>query len=395
MNEGTTFNNINDAFLQSLWNVHKYGTTYVIRGKEVKEIIDYSFRILNPTHKVLVCPHRYNNFPATVAETLWVLSGRSDMKFLSYFLPNATNYADPPGREWRGAYGARLKYFFDNYNQIIGVIEALKKDPFTRQAIIVIPRPDYDYNPEIETKDRPCTVFAQFLIRDKKLHCFVRMRSNDVIFGTFNINVFEFTVLQEIIAGIMGCEVGIYHHSAVSFHLYKEHYQRAENIIYDEKTRYNAYDFKQNHPKYQLKFKSYDKFDIIIRDIIDWIEYAIDSKTEPFSGIRFITEFSTNYSNEQMATLSYLAPCMSYVMLKKHGPIAAIKTLTSFALHLNNDVIIATLEYIMTNIHKYCDDANIIAQSRKEVTDFITNQNYDSRSVDFVFWRGTPKTSNV
>jgi len=80
------------------------------------------------------------------------------------------------------------------------------------------------------TKDSPCTTTLQFFVRDQRVHAVVYMRSNDVIWG-LPYDVFVFSVLQEMLACDLGCEVGTYTHIAGSLHLYERHFELANRIL--------------------------------------------------------------------------------------------------------------------------------------------------------------------
>ncbi|MCI0545570.1 MAG: thymidylate synthase, partial [Actinobacteria bacterium] len=79
------------------------------------------------------------------------------------------------------------------------------------------------WNPELDNqpgkKDYPCTTAIQFLLRDDKLECHVRMRSNDVWWG-LAYDAFMFTQLQLSICNALEVEAGPYYHQPVSLHLY-------------------------------------------------------------------------------------------------------------------------------------------------------------------------------
>jgi thymidylate synthase len=47
----------------------------------------------------------------------------------------------------------------------------------------------------------------QFIVRREELHLFVCMRSNDAFMGLPH-DVFAFTMLQELVARLIGCELG-------------------------------------------------------------------------------------------------------------------------------------------------------------------------------------------
>lgn len=245
---------INSAFLNNLEELKVFGNRIKTRDMIVYEMSPHSFRIDNPTRRVLTCPYRFNNILATTAETLWVFCGCNDLGFLHHFLPNCFDYSDN-GKTWRGAYGPRLRdYNIDNtweeyrapawsiskFDQIAFCLKALKKDIYTRQAMIIIPIPQQDYNPDLTTRDRPCTIAVQFLYRFDKLHCFVHMRSNDAIWGAFNINVYEWTWIQEILAYLLQVDIGYYYHHSISFHYYGHKKNRVDRIL-NSKFKYNVY----------------------------------------------------------------------------------------------------------------------------------------------------------
>ena len=225
-------------------------------GSETKEIIKYTISSSNPVDRIIRNKERKNNLVAQIAETAWVLSGSRNLKYLSPFLPRAVDFSDD-GENWRAGYGrvSNIKFtppedFFvssldkDNcelffsesstrnvtINQIRNVVNILTEDPSSRQAFIAIALPG-DNLVSNTTKDTPCTLNIQFLIREGELHCIVFMRSNDCIWGLTGINYFEWTFLQEVIAGILDVKVGTYDHTAGSFHIYERHYETVDKIL--------------------------------------------------------------------------------------------------------------------------------------------------------------------
>ena len=70
------------------------------------------------------------------------------------------------------------------------VVDALSRDPDSRQAVIEIWRP----NPR-DSRDVPCTLTVQWMIRDGKLHCLDSMRSSDAWLG-WPYDVFNFSMLS-------------------------------------------------------------------------------------------------------------------------------------------------------------------------------------------------------
>jgi len=369
---------INSSFRNSLNDLKKDGQPYHTRGTDVIEITGYNFAITNPRMRFLTQPYRYNNISATIAETFWVFSGRNDLNFLKFFLPNCVDYADPNTPFlWGGAYGPRLRvydvlnnrfFLYDenwnapsknyeisqldkkNTDQILNAIKAIKQDKFTRQSIIMIPDPTWDYDPDFKTKDRPCTIFIQFLVRDNRLNCYTYLRSNDVIWGAYNINIFEWTFLQEIIASILGLKLGTYNHYATSFHYYTTMEKRIGDIL---SHNYNVY-YETNKPNIMNRFDSLEDFYHTIEKAIAVFEKLI-AFTDPTSLLeQSLTEIITNNIPESYHVLNsplrdYFISVSSYILIE-HGLYKAALTLLEYI--LEDDIYIATIEGLMRRSEK-------------------------------------------
>lgn len=262
-------------------------TSFLIQNErtnsEIMEILGYVVNSLEPRDRIIRNPERKNNLVAQIAETVWIMGGCNSLKYLSPFLPRAIDFSDD-GNTWRAGYGPRIsniKYtppegFFikDNaahfseiyteerkVNQLKNVFEILSADPSSRQAYIVVPLPG-DNLMSNSTKDTPCTLSLQFIIRDDKLHCFTNMRSNDLIWGTSGINFFEWTFIQELLADLLQLEVGVYTHKAGSFHIYSRHYKMADKIM---EAHQKVEDFEEtNHLPVQCK--NYEDFEETIKE---------------------------------------------------------------------------------------------------------------------------------
>jgi thymidylate synthase len=220
-------NNFQQVYKNALDVILKFGDTTSPRGYETKEIMPGYFCVENPLSRILTATPRKMNVFYGMIETLWYLNGDDAVEPLEFYNKNIAAFSDD-GRAFHGAYGKRL--IRENESQFDLVIEKLKKDPSSRQAVMIIWDPWYDHQP---TKDVPCTIGFIFNIRENKLHMQTIMRSNDVILGT-TYDVFAFTLFQEYIARQLGVEMGAYKHFANSFHLYSMHYEMAKSIIADD-----------------------------------------------------------------------------------------------------------------------------------------------------------------
>ena len=100
--------------------------------------------------------------------------------------PSIVKYSDD-GNIFYGAYGPQIK------PQIDYVINKIIEDINTRQAVATI----WIRNPN-PSKDIPCTVSVQWLVRDGVLHCINTMRSSDLWLG-WPYDIFNFTMLTALI----------------------------------------------------------------------------------------------------------------------------------------------------------------------------------------------------
>ncbi len=158
-----------------------------------------------------------------LAEALWILNGDARVWTISGFSKEISKFSDN-GMYFQGAYGPMV------VQQLDYVVDSLVKDRDSRQAVMTIWRP----NPR-PSKDIPCTVSVQFLIRDNKLYCLDTMRSSDTWLG-WPYDVFNFSMLSAVIALMLrakGLEVdlGRLLLTAGSQHLYEANESEALHCL--------------------------------------------------------------------------------------------------------------------------------------------------------------------
>jgi len=229
---------VTDLFIKGLKVVTEDGNDKTSIGNLGKEVTTKEIRpvvVINhvPTNNVLMVPFRNNNPFAQAAEGLWTLAGRNDVEFLDHFISALKNYSDD-GKTYRAAYGHRLTHFDtgeDRFtNQIVSVVAELSHDWRSRRAAMSVWHPFWDnywwyYQGSYkkgETKDTPCNDFLMFkVVEDESNQLFLDMtvinRSNDLILGLFNVNVIQFSLIQQLIATMCGFRVGTYYHYTDSF----------------------------------------------------------------------------------------------------------------------------------------------------------------------------------
>lgn len=231
------FTSATEALPHLLNNLLVGGSVIPSRNGETRELTMQHITVDQTTDPYIATPGRNVSLPAQIAETMWILAGRSDVEWLSNYLPQAPKFSDD-GKTWRGGYGPRLRGWSvdafahgpgeDNVDQLKYIIDLLREDPDTRRAVFTIYDPSTDSQPG---KDIPCNNWVHFLARDGKLHAHVAIRSNDVMWGWSGINSFEWSILNQVVAAYAGLLPGTITYDISSLHLYEHHYDKAQRIV--------------------------------------------------------------------------------------------------------------------------------------------------------------------
>ncbi len=341
---------INDVTMKVLEKVLTEGVNVPTRNGDAVSIYDVSIILQNPRSRHLSLIGRTNNIFSTLAETMWVLAGDNKIKpYLNFFLPRAPEYSDD-GLTWRGAYGERLYA----YGQLENVIEQFKKEGiYTRRAVISLYMPERDtgeslksvYNLE-NSLDIPCNNLIHFFITpDKKLNIKIIQRSGDLIFGVSNINIFEFSLLQELVLQILKrevdseLEIGYLHQSVTNLHIYENKIKQANEIIKNKEKQITK-KINNDHvefPKTLSTTKNFFQklilfFEDKIKQSTKSMNSFIDAKDE-LSSIFF--EFSLKNKNNLL--WGYSEAILSYIYQEKTNHKIAIKNNFSDDFHLSID----------------------------------------------------------
>lgn len=211
-------NPIDIVWHNQLSKVLTYGKDIAPRGQNTKELVNQVFEV-NMKYPVLICPERRLSYKFMAAEALWILSGDDKVETIAPYNKNIKQFSDD-GIVFQGAYGPRI------ISQLDYVIESLRKDRESRQAVLTIWNP----NPK-PSKDIPCTVSITFQIRDNKLDCFVFMRSSDLFLG-IPYDVFNFSMLSHLVCSELdNVTPRTLYLTAASSHLYETDFEKAINCL--------------------------------------------------------------------------------------------------------------------------------------------------------------------
>lgn len=211
-----TARNVNDVYPVGLMHLREDG---VPLDSRVGPVIEYpepvSIKYLEPTERVLFDRQRDINPFLHFFEPLWILAGQEDVAFLANIVPRFKDYSDN-GDIFYGAYGHRMMYPDDQIREAVNI---LKKNPDDRRVVLQIRKASDMWYTGVDT---PCNTAIACKIRNGKLNIHVFNRSNDYIWGMTGANMPQFSTLQEYMAGLIGCGVGMYHQTTDSMHVYTE-----------------------------------------------------------------------------------------------------------------------------------------------------------------------------
>lgn len=194
-------------------------------------------------YRALLPTTRYAPYKSAIKECLWIwLYRNNDVKFLRDKL--GVNYwnewQDENGTIKKG-YGYQLAKPLYNYNsQVDYIIGEIKNNPNSRRIITELWNVD-----DLEDMTlTPCLHHTQWVVENGKLTLFLKQRSVDTALGLVS-NIFQYQVLQHLIAKECNLKVGDLIWTGVSIHIYDRHIDKlGEQVM---RKFYNPPTFKINN----------------------------------------------------------------------------------------------------------------------------------------------------
>ncbi len=165
-------------------------------------------------------------FKGVVHELLWILSGSTNIKYLTDNKVNIWNeWADEDGdlgpvygKQWR-----RWEGKYKEVDQIKNLIEGLKNNPDSRRHIINA----WNVADVEDMALPPCHAFIQFYVNDGKLSCQLYQRSADSFLGV-PFNIASYSLFTYMLAQVCDLEVGDFIHTFGDLHIYNNHREQVE-----------------------------------------------------------------------------------------------------------------------------------------------------------------------
>jgi len=215
------------TFIDLIGEINTYESESSPRDLKVKEALLASFDI-DPTNPIADFKDRPFNFKYFTGELAWYLHRDKNIDYISHFSSFWKNITNPGTNEINSNYG-NLVF---NEEQFGWVVDSLRKDKESRQAVMFFNRPQFQFE---GNKDFVCTLYANFFIRKNKLYMKIQMRSNDIFFGlTFDAPFFAFlhqSVYHSLLKNYPDLELGYYFHFVDNIHFYERHFDLASEIV--------------------------------------------------------------------------------------------------------------------------------------------------------------------
>lgn len=250
------------------------------RGKETLEVTNLTLYIENGLYNIFENEVRNLSYRFMIAEWLWIQAGLEDVASLAQYNSIMKQFSDD-GEILNGAYGPRLG------SQWKYIIDALQQEG-SRQAVSTI----WTANPR-PSKDIPCTISIQWLVRDDKLHSTINMRSSDAWLG-LPYDYFSFSQICNWLSCCIGLQVGSITLNLASSHLYQQDQGLAIKAL-----NYPTQIYQSPQLKYHYELPSPDT----IKEILGLRTCAL---TKPWHSYALALTFNKRHALEVLRALSSL-----------------------------------------------------------------------------------------
>ena len=232
--EGYDFNFMYGEILHKLLNYPEHSITNR-KGNTVHEIVNSTIEIWTPN--LCYATMRNMSMPYLMGELLFYLRSENKVKNIEKYSKFWKTISDD-NVNLNSCYGYYIYKMpipsVRTNNQFDYCLEQLTHNKESKKAVMTIYSGVWH---SYKTKDNPCTMFMQFLIRDNRLSLIVNMRSNDVWFGLpYDVPFFCF-VQQQMFLRLKkiykDLKMGSYVHKATSLHLYDRNIKEAEKYVHN------------------------------------------------------------------------------------------------------------------------------------------------------------------
>jgi thymidylate synthase len=196
-----------------------------------KSILNYQLKFDNIDREVPILTTKFVAWKWAIKELLWIWQMKSnvvqDLRDMGVTIWDEWELEDGTIGK---AYGWQLaKEVRDGRDQVDNLIHELKTNPSSRRHITTL----WDVDDVKDMALTPCVWNTHWQVQGKKLHLTVGIRSNDTVLGQ-PFNVFQYYVLQRMIAQVTGYELGTLTFNIDNAHIYLRHEELLEEQLNNE-----------------------------------------------------------------------------------------------------------------------------------------------------------------
>ena len=238
-------------------------------GTGTKSIFGYQMRFNLEDGFPLVTTKKLH-LKSIIHELLWFLKGDTNIKYLQ---DNGVKiwdgWADKNG-DLGPVYGSQWRNWNnDNIDQILNLMEMIKKNPKSRRMIVsawnpsVLPDTSISFDENIKNGKAalpPCHAFFQFYVANGKLSCQLYQRSADIFLGV-PFNIASYSLFTHMVAHVCKLKVGDFIHTFGDAHIYTNHFDQVKLQLSRKPNKLPSLKIKRS-VKDIFDFK-YDDFEIL------------------------------------------------------------------------------------------------------------------------------------
>jgi thymidylate synthase len=195
-------------------------------NRATRELTNLTVVISDLRDRLITNTRRPLDIGLAIARFVWMISGSNRVSDIAFYDERATRFSDDgtsiPGSD----FGRRIFKALPGIDQLQGAVDRLRADPSTRRAAMAIYQPEDSVR---ESRDIPCLFGVFYRLRHATLETTVIMRSNNAL-SLLPFNLFELTLLSEVVAAGLGVGTGVFSYIAVSMHLYEDDLDTANEV---------------------------------------------------------------------------------------------------------------------------------------------------------------------
>jgi hypothetical protein len=225
--------NVHRAFPRAVLELVSHGELRHSRAGDVK-VLDCPVTTVyeRPSEMVLFWESRDANPFFHLFEALWMIGGRNDVQWLSYFNSNIAKVASDDGDTLHGAYGNRWRVHW-GIDQLVEIAGNLLRNPDCRRQVLQTWSAVDDLSNH-DTKDVPCNTTMTFQVNSNgALDLAVFCRSNDIVWGCYGSDAVTFGMLLEYVAAMAKRPVGRYYQISINWHGYVDTLAKVEDLMWE------------------------------------------------------------------------------------------------------------------------------------------------------------------